>query len=67
MCGGSPKTILTDEQKAIRAALSDLKQSNRFTGVHLLDWYHILKNIKKVSGRAHLQNYKWLVKAKSEQ
>lgn len=41
------KVIISDEDYALSAALKNLKKDNEFEGVHLLDCYHILKNVKK--------------------
>jgi hypothetical protein len=38
-----PKTIISDEDTSLIGALKDFK----FGGFHLLDTYHILKNVKK--------------------
>lgn len=65
--GGTPKTVITDQQQAIRAALTELKSSNRFNGYHLLDIFHILRNVKKETGRQSLHYFKWLAKCKTEQ
>jgi hypothetical protein len=67
MVSGCPQTIITDEQKAIKIALSELKESNKFVGVHLLDSFHLLRNVKKAGGKKNLQIYKWLIKSKTEQ
>ena len=42
-----PGVIITDEQLSMIAALRNLKDRNIFRGVHLLDTFHILKNVKK--------------------
>jgi hypothetical protein len=65
--GGCPQTIISDEQKAIKMALSELKESNKFVGVYLLDSFHLLTNVKKAGGRKNLQIYKWLIKSKTGQ
>jgi hypothetical protein len=48
-------------------ALSELMESNKFVGVHLLDSFHLLRNVKKAGGRKSQQIYKWLIKSKTEQ
>lgn len=42
-----PETIITDQQIAIIGALKSLKEEGSWDGAHLLDSFHILKNIKK--------------------
>jgi hypothetical protein len=39
--------IISDEDHALAAALKNLKRDGEFHGVHLLDCYHILRNLKK--------------------
>jgi hypothetical protein len=41
------KVIISDEDHALQSALKHLKADEEFQGVHLLDCYHILKNVKK--------------------
>lgn len=45
--GSEPKTIITDQQIAIIAALEDLKIDKSWDGSHLLDTFHMLKNLRK--------------------
>jgi hypothetical protein len=42
-----PRIIISDESAAIKASITALKEENIFQGDHLLDLYHILKNVKK--------------------
>jgi hypothetical protein len=39
--------IISDEDHALAAALKNMKRDDEFQGVHLLDCYHILRNLKK--------------------
>lgn len=39
--------IISDEDRALAAALRNLKRDEEFGGVHLLDCFHILRNLKK--------------------
>jgi hypothetical protein len=41
------KTIISDESIALKSAISQLIRDGIFDGVHLLDLYHVLKNIRK--------------------
>lgn len=53
--GGSPEVLITDEETGLLAAIRELKEDRMFKGVHLLDAYHILKNVrKKLDEREHL-------------
>ena len=45
--GSQPQTIMTDQQLAIIGALKDLKDREEWSGAHLLDTFHILKNLRK--------------------
>lgn len=45
--GSEPKTMITDQQIAIGAALEDLKIEKSWSGSHFLDTFHILKNLRK--------------------
>jgi len=47
MMGGQPSTIITDEQASIEAALRRLKDNGDYSGVHLWDTFHILRNVAK--------------------
>lgn len=54
-----PKVIVSDEGTGIVAALKDMKLNDDFHGHHLLDCYHILKNVKnKLSNKTHLDIFK---------
>jgi len=39
--------IISDEDRALTAALRNLKRDEEFGGVHLFDSFHILRNLKK--------------------
>lgn len=45
--GGEPDVLVTDEEHAIRAAITELKAQGDFIGTHLLDAYHVLHNVRK--------------------
>jgi hypothetical protein len=49
MMKGEPATIITDEQASIISAIEQLKQDGDFQGCHLLDTFHILRNVSKKS------------------
>jgi hypothetical protein len=54
--------IISDEDTALNAALKNLKREGLFEGVHLLDCYHILRNIKKnLEDKSHWELFKELV------
>lgn len=42
-----PQAILTDQQPAIIGALKELQGQGVWEGAHLLDTFHILKNLRK--------------------
>ena len=42
-----PKTIITDDQKAIGLALDQLKIEKQYEYIHLLDWFHKIENMKR--------------------
>ena len=45
--GKTSMTIISDEQKSIAGAIDLLKFENLWTGVHLLDNFHIIKKFRK--------------------
>jgi hypothetical protein len=45
--GKMPNVIITDEDKATMSALKTLKEERDFNGHHLLDCFHILRNVRK--------------------
>ena len=51
-----PKVIMTDQQIAIIGALEELKERGIWEGTHLLDTFHILKNLRKKSKNKELVN-----------
>lgn len=66
LIGGTPQTIVTDEQAAINAALSQLKRERVFTGAHVFDNFHVLRNLaRKVRNKEHLEEFKKLIFTKS--
>lgn len=46
-----PTVFITDEQKSIASALLQLTEKGIWEGEHLLDNYHILKNVGKKLGK----------------
>ena len=42
-----PPVIISDEDRGTIAALESLRNDREFTGVHLFDVLHILRNVKK--------------------
>lgn len=44
---GQPKVLITDEERAIGSSLKELQESIDFLGIHLLDAYHVLHNVRK--------------------
>jgi len=58
----SVKAIISDEDHALSGAVKSLKRENHFQGVHLLDCYHILRNIKKnLHFKGYWEHFKELV------
>lgn len=49
MMKGEPATIITDQQASILSAIAQLKDDGDFQGFHLLDTFHILRNVSKKS------------------
>lgn len=58
----SPQTFITDEQNTIATALSALAERGIFKGAHLLNPFHILKNLRKELRRLNNPNPHKLVK-----
>ena len=52
-----PQTIITDQQMAIIGALKELKEKEMWEGTHLLDTFHILKNLRKKLKNKHVFDY----------
>jgi len=44
---GQPAVLITDEEKAIGAAVKMLQDDGTYRGRHLLDVFHILMNVRK--------------------
>ena len=66
--GRAPIVIVSDEERAIHAALVELQSTNEFNGVHLLDAYHILHNVrKKLKEKEHLLFFKKALHARNKQ
>ena len=47
MMSGEPSAIITDEQPAIESALKQMKEDGDYQGHHVLDTFHILRNVMK--------------------
>ncbi len=63
---GHPRILVTDEEKAIGAALGELKQEGDFQGSHRLDLYHILHNVrKKLSERRQVKLFSRIAHARN--
>jgi len=45
--GKPPSSIITDDQNAIHLAIEELRFNEFFTGSHMLDPWHVLKNVKE--------------------
>ena len=66
--GGRPKVIVTDEERAIRAALIEIESLGDWNGLHLYDAYHILHNVrKKLTKKEDVTLFARLLHAKSDQ
>ncbi len=63
---GQPKVIVTDEERAIHAALVELQSLREFEGVHLFDSFHVLHNIyKRLHNKADIRFYSKILHAKN--
>ena len=51
---GEPKSLITDEQNAIASAIVKLQNNGIFSGTHLLDSFHVIRNFAKMSNRKDL-------------
>ena len=51
---GEPKSFITDEQNAIASAINKLQNNGAFSGTHLLDAFHVIRNFAKMSNRKDL-------------
>lgn len=66
LLGGKPKTIITDEQASIKAAINLLKYEDIYQGSHLFDTFHILRNVKKkLRIKKDLEFFQALISAKT--
>lgn len=45
--GNFPQTIITDQQKTMELGLDMLAQSDRFSGIHIYDPFHIVNHIRE--------------------
>lgn len=45
--GKEPSVFLSDQQKSIIGSIKNLQSSREYSGYHLFDVYHVLKNFKK--------------------
>lgn len=65
--GSAPWVIISDEEKAVQAAISYLRELGEFTGEHYFDGYHILHNIyRKLNKKADIHYFVDLIKAKNK-
>ena len=65
--GDTPGVVVTDEERAISAALNELKSSRVWFGNHLYDSYHILHNVrKKLKKKDDIGYFSHLIHAKNE-
>ena len=46
---GSPRSFITDEQSGMLSAIDKLIEDEAYTGTHLIDSFHVLRNFAKVS------------------
>lgn len=60
-----PSVIITDEQKSINYAITELKKAGKFDGQHLLDIFHVLRNARKNISKNTMHLYKAMVKARN--
>ena len=61
-----PTTIITDEHRSIIQALLSLKETGEWSGQHLLDSYHILKNLKKgLQNKSHISIFAEAISARN--
>lgn len=51
MAGSDCDAIISDQSPAIISGIEKLKTENRYSGVHLFDYYHLVKNIKSESAQ----------------
>jgi hypothetical protein len=60
--------FISDEERAIHAALMDLKLSGDYEGVHLYDSFHILHNnvFKKLRNKADIRYYSKMMHVKNQ-
>ena len=66
--GHSPQIIATDESQAAKSAIEQLKNDRQFQGVHVLDLFHILKNVrKKIKDKSQISYYSQLAACKHNQ
>ncbi len=64
--GGKPEVIVTDEERAVHAALVELQEIGEFRGHHLYDSYHVLHNVyKKLANKAEIHYYARILHAKN--
>ena len=64
--GGQPAVIVTDEERAIHAAIEELQTLRQFSGIHLYDAFHILHNVKKkLTEKEHVVLFSRILHAKN--
>lgn len=65
--GRMPNIIITDEDKSAISALKTLKEEREFNGFHLLDTFHIMRNVKKrLDNKACFTFFNRLIKERSK-
>ena len=64
--GSPPPVIVSDEEKAMAAALNELQLKGEFSGRHFLDAFHILRNVRKsLRDKEHLFFFKKMLHART--
>lgn len=64
--GGQPRLVVSDEERAIHAALKDLQTNREFGGYHIYDSYHIIHNIfKKLKKKEEIKYFSRIIHAKN--
>lgn len=66
LLGGTPKIIITDEQASIKSGLDHLFYEDLWKGQHLLDSFHVLRNLKnKLRRKENIDVFSKLVFSKT--
>ena len=65
---GQPRVIITDDEKAIGAALREMKEKGNYAGSHRLDLFHVLHNLRKrLTNRNQILLFSRLAHARNDQ